>query len=314
LTGSSGTSGLKGPAGETLSVSGVVENYNTLISVYGSIIGEFQPVLLTTVILKNTSELYIYDNVSGSADLNGWVNMGEIQGPQGISGSAGTSGLTGTNGISGTSGLTGSSGTSGSAGTSGLNGTSGVSPVGSVITSGSTYQANSSISVTSATPVDILSFTIPIAGTFEITYFLRAQGVAGFAGEFALYNNSNVVLTNSEILATYGAQAGTGTGKYIVTTTESTTYKLKAYASSGSFSSFNDFNGRTGVVWNSLSGQGVSGSSGTSGSTGSSGTSGINGRRNITHVGVQKVMMVQHQHTNKLYTLVQMVIQDYNVV
>jgi len=136
--GSAGTSGLQGPAGETLSVSGVVEDYNTLMNTYGSITGEFQPVMLTTVILKNTSELYIYDSVSGSADLNGWVNMGEIQGPQGVSGDNGTSGtsgigVNGTNGSAGTSGIgangtSGVNGTNGSAGTSGIgvNGTSGV--------------------------------------------------------------------------------------------------------------------------------------------------------------------------------------------
>jgi len=109
--GSAGTSGLQGPAGETLNVSGVVEDYNTLITNYGSIIGSFQPTLLTTVILKTTSELYIYDNLSGSADINGWVNMGEIQGPQGVTGENGSSGTSGVNGSAGTSGtlsLTGS--------------------------------------------------------------------------------------------------------------------------------------------------------------------------------------------------------------
>jgi hypothetical protein len=105
---------------------------------------------------------------------------------------------------------------------------------------------------------------------------MRSQNttVLAYAGEFCLTDNANNILPNSEILSYYntGSTNGssTGTGKYIVTTTGSTTYKLRAYASTGSYFSFNDGNGRTGVVWNSLSGHGTSGSSGSSGSSGTS--------------------------------------------
>jgi hypothetical protein len=125
---------------------------------------------------------------------------------------------------------------------------------GSVAAEFGTQILGSSVAVNSATPVDVLSFTLPSAGTWEIIYFLRAQGAAGFAGEFGLYDPSGTIVPNSEILAAFGEQASTGTGVVRVTTTGSVTYKLKAWASYGTYGVYSEFNGRTGVTWKKISG------------------------------------------------------------
>ena len=125
---------------------------------------------------------------------------------------------------------------------------------GSVAAEFGTQILGSAVAVNSATPVDVLSFTLPSAGTWEIIYYLRAQGAAGFAGEFGLYDPSGTIVPNSEILAAFGEQASTGTGVIRVTTTASTTYKLKAWASYGTYGVYSEFNGRTGVTWKKISG------------------------------------------------------------
>jgi hypothetical protein len=110
------------------------------------------------------------------------------------------------------------------------------------------------VSVTSSTPVDVLSFTLPSAGTWELIYFLRAQGNAGFAGEYAVFDPTGILVPNSEILCAYGEIASTGTGIVRVTTNGSATYKIKAWASTGTYAASTDPNGRTGVTWKKISG------------------------------------------------------------
>lgn len=112
----------------------------------------------------------------------------------------------------------------------------------------------SSVAISSSTPTDVLSFTLPSAGTWELIYFLRAQGAPVFAGEYGIYDPSETLVPNSEILAAYGANANTGTGVVRVTTTGAANYKIKAWASSGSYSAVSEFNGRTGVSWKKISG------------------------------------------------------------
>jgi hypothetical protein len=85
------------------------------------------PGLLDSYIAQDDASVYVYDPSSPAADVNGWVNMGQIQGPGGLSGSSGTSGTSGTRGTSGTSGTSGGIGPAGTSGTSGLPGTSGTS-------------------------------------------------------------------------------------------------------------------------------------------------------------------------------------------
>jgi hypothetical protein len=113
---------------------------------------------------------------------------------------------------------------------------------------------SSNVSITSGTPVDVLSFTLPSAGTWEVITFLRAQGAAGYASEFAIYDASNNLVPNSEILPAYGEIASTGTGVVRITTNGSAVYKVRAWASSGAFNVTSDFNGRTGVTWKKISG------------------------------------------------------------
>lgn len=125
---------------------------------------------------------------------------------------------------------------------------------GSVAAEFGTEILSSSVAISSAVPTDILSFTLPSSGTWEIIYFLRAQGAAGFAAEFGVYDPSGTIVPNSEILAAFGEQASTGTGVIRVTTTASTTYKLKAWSSYGTYGVYSEFNGRTGVTWKKISG------------------------------------------------------------
>lgn len=113
---------------------------------------------------------------------------------------------------------------------------------------------SSNVSITSGTPVDVISFTLPSAGTWEVITFLRAQGTAGYASEFAIYDASNNLVPNSEILPAYGEMASTGTGVVRITTNGSAVYKVRAWASNGAFNVTSDFNGRTGVTWKKISG------------------------------------------------------------
>ncbi len=125
---------------------------------------------------------------------------------------------------------------------------------GSVAAEYGTEILTTAVNIPSAVPVDIVSFTLPSAGTWEIIYFLRAQGTAGFAGECGLFDPSGVLVPNSEILAAFGEQASTGTGVIRITTTGSATYKLKAWASYSTFGVYSELNGRTGVTWKKISG------------------------------------------------------------
>lgn len=112
----------------------------------------------------------------------------------------------------------------------------------------------SNVFVPSPTPVDLITFTLPSAGTWEVISFMRAQGTPGFAAEFAVFDSSNVVVPNSEIICAFGESASTGTGVIRITTTGAAVYKLKGFATAQSFTAFTDHNGRTGVTWKKISG------------------------------------------------------------
>lgn len=125
---------------------------------------------------------------------------------------------------------------------------------GSVAAEYGTVIVTSNVAISSATPTDVVSFTLPSAGTWEVISFVRSQGTAGYAAEFAIYDSTNTIVPNSEILSAYGELASTGTGVIRITTTGAVTYKLKAWASLGSYEVFADFNGRSGVSWKKISG------------------------------------------------------------
>ena len=213
-----------------------------------------------------------------------WNDAGQIVGPRGPTGLAGSNG---TAGPTGAQGSTGPAGANGAAST--VTGPTGATPNTPPVT-GNAYQATNSISVTNATPVTVVTFTLPRAGTWDVSYFMRAQTTAGnaFAGEAALYDPSGTLVPNSEVLAFYDAGAtsnksGTGSARTIITTTGSATYTMRAFASTGSFLALSDGNGRNGVVWVQLTG-GYIGATGPSGSTGSIGPTGSIGATGATGV------------------------------
>jgi hypothetical protein len=118
---------------------------------------------------------------------------------------------------------------------------------------GSQYQT-ANVSVLSLTPVEVLSFTLPSAGTWEVLSFVRSQGAPSFIGGYAIYDAAGTMVTNSEILSAYGPNAATATGVIRITTTGSATYRLRAWASFGSYSVMTNSDGRTGVTWQKISG------------------------------------------------------------
>jgi hypothetical protein len=118
---------------------------------------------------------------------------------------------------------------------------------------GSQYQT-ANVSVSSLTPVEVLSFTLPSAGTWEVLSFVRSQGAPTFIGGYAIYDAAGTMVTNSEILSAYGPNAATASGVIRITTTGSATYKLRAWASLGSYSVMTNSDGRTGVTWQKISG------------------------------------------------------------
>lgn len=119
---------------------------------------------------------------------------------------------------------------------------------------GSLTMGANPITVSNLTPVEILSFTLPSAGTWEVIPYLRAQGSPGFVGEYAIYNESGTIISNSEVMIGYGVNSTTGTGAMNITTTGSTTIKIKAWASNGLYSIMSNGDGRSAVTWKKLSG------------------------------------------------------------
>lgn len=143
---------ISGSNGQTLSPKGVEVSYADMIANHPT------PDNLDTYILQDTSELWVYDPGSSGADANGWVNMGEIQGPAGLDGSSGSSGTSGTVGTSGSSGSSGTSGISGVAGTSG---TSGTTPP------GKTYTYTSGTAGTSWTITHLTGANSPLVQVYD---------------------------------------------------------------------------------------------------------------------------------------------------
>jgi hypothetical protein len=122
---------------------------------------------------------------------------------------------------------------------------------------GSQMSPSTSIAITSASPADVLSFTVPSGGTWEINSFVRSQGAPGYASEYALFDASDNLIPNSEILPAYGQNASTGTGVLRITTSGAATFKLKAWASTAPTNNYavvSDGNGRTGIAWKKISG------------------------------------------------------------
>ena len=127
---------------------------------------------------------------------------------------------------------------------------------------------------TSTTFVTLLSFTLPSAGTWDVTYFARATHsnlTGSIYGYVALFDNSGTVIPDSEMMcrflniATSNGGAQTGTGRIFITTTGAATFTLRG-ASGGAYTTtwVSNNAGRTGVAWARM----LTGPRGLSGATG----------------------------------------------
>ena len=89
-----GAQGPTGPPGQSVTVEGYTETYTTMLTDFPA------PDPLTVVMLTDVDSgvngtIYVYDPTSSAADVNGWVNLGQLAGPPGSSGTQGPQGPAG---------------------------------------------------------------------------------------------------------------------------------------------------------------------------------------------------------------------------
>jgi hypothetical protein len=114
----------------------------------------------------------------------------------------------------------------------------------------------SQVTVNAGATSDVLSFTLPSAGVWEIDYSVRGwpQGAGGYVSAL-ITDNSNTAVSNSEVILWFsGIAQVTGASTVRITTTGATTYKLRATSTTSSSIIASDNNGRTKVVWKKISG------------------------------------------------------------
>jgi len=251
--------------------------------------------------------------IAGPTGPTGYVGVDGQTGPTGRTGPTGVTGPTGRPGVlgptgplgtgptgptgPGATGVTGSTGPTGQRGFTGPTGFGSTGPTGPMPNSPPSYNfarlANNAIvtQTSPATAQTLITFTLPSAGTWDVLYSMRAQGASPFAGEVGLWDSAGNQLLDSEILASYltssdGSGAGTGTGRYFITTTDAATYTMRAWASTGSFTVYGtaDGNGASSVSWVQLTGGyvGATGAAGNTGPTGAAGTAGAAGTTGAT--------------------------------
>jgi hypothetical protein len=119
-TGVQGVKGERGAPGQSVQPKGVEISYSTLLQKYPN------PEYLDTYIVKDTGFLWIYSPTSTAANTAGWVDMGQISGPQGIQGEQGVQGIQGNQGIQGPQGEQGIQGIQGLVGPKGDTGEQGL--------------------------------------------------------------------------------------------------------------------------------------------------------------------------------------------
>jgi hypothetical protein len=105
------------------------------------------------------------------------------------------------------------------------------------------------------TAVDLVSFTLPAAGTYRVTYIVRGD-VSSATGVPVIFlsDNSNVLVANGEALVSFGTvgQSVTTQTSYVTITT-SATYKIRAACfTSGLLGILNDSGGRSKVTWEKI--------------------------------------------------------------
>lgn len=121
---------------------------------------------------------------------------------------------------------------------------------------GSSYMAADATVAAASSPVTLVTFTLPSAGTWDVTYFTGVSMANGITATVALYDSNNTKVTNTEILlasSTATTSYDSGTGRAIITTSGSATYTLRGIADTSSWTARSSSTyGRTGVVWSSL--------------------------------------------------------------
>jgi len=159
----------------------------------------------------------------------------------------------------------------------------------------STLSLDSTTYPNSSTALNVVSFTLPSSGVWQITHFLctsysNLNPVATSYATAGIFNQSGTLITNSELLEhsftgtpTNSLTSLTGTRSILVTTTGAATYSLKAWCTNGSYAIISNGTGRTGVVFHQLT-QGYLGSTGPTGPTGAgtTGATGPSGARGTT--------------------------------
>jgi Chaperone of endosialidase len=112
----------------------------------------------------------------------------------------------------------------------------------------------------SSNTVSVLSFTLPSAGTWDVTSVVKGSATAaGRSVNFAVYDSTPTLVASSEVTVdAFGGASGTvsGTGITRITTTGPATYQVRAWDTSGSGAAVvvSDASGRTKVTWQKISG------------------------------------------------------------
>lgn len=100
------------------------------------------------------------------------------------------------------------------------------------------YQSASQIScpgLTTANATDLLSITLPTAGTWRLMYSVRGYGnQAGGGFSVCITNNSNTLEANSQMMVSFATTANTQLTSFsycdVTTTSANAIYKLRGYS------------------------------------------------------------------------------------
>jgi len=147
---------------------------------------------------------------------------------------------------------------------------------------GSTYlTATQTVTGTNSSNLatDIMTFTIPSAGTWVVEYFVTMSSLntAG-AAYVGIFNSGNTLVANSQLPAPQASGLTTATvnGTVLITTTMATTFKIKGWQTG---SGYTVAQGAAGAVYVT---DGVQGPVGPAGAPGAKGDKGLTGDKGAT--------------------------------
>ena len=110
----------------------------------------------------------------------------------------------------------------------------------------------------STTVVDLISFTLPVVGTYKITFIIRSYISTNLTnGVIFLKNNAGTQLNNSMMMPHFGGQGnqqGYGTMVFIATTqVANEVWKVSAFAGGGGVMNvLTDGNGVSRLIWEKI--------------------------------------------------------------